>query len=599
MKYMETKSVNNTNSLTGIDFKAVLAKLRANQAAIVAAAAAAKLNQEVQINGNVTQYQATNRDTATGTETKSSDEPDRSTFTGTGRTGETIEFNTKQQEFITLGSEGKSTVLIGAAGTGKTTSTQGLMRSLVQNGRAGILKSEGHKYLITPGTPGIVVIAFTRRAIANIKRFAPKDMQNNCITFHKLMEYEPVYYDVIDPETGDMRKTMRFEATRNRYNTLPTSIRTIFIEESSMFSVEYFTELQAACPHNPQYIFLGDIQQLPPIFGAAILGYKMLELPVIELTQVYRQALESPIIRLAHQILSGVPIPGKDYPNWKVEGKLTIHPWKKKLSADNALGTAAKFFTKLMDDGIYNAGEDMILIPFNKAFGTDDLNKHIAQHIARKEKKVVWEIIAGFNKIYLSVGDKVLYDKEDATIVEIKRNPTYTGAAAQEESNTLDYWGYQQANAEQHKNISEDDIDFLLSQAAVAGSDEDRVKKASHIVVVRMNDSLQEVAIDSASALNALILGYALTVHKAQGSEWRKVFFILHQSHAVMIQREMLYTAVTRAKEELYIICEPETFTNGIKSQRIKGNTLAEKAEWFKGKKEELDQKAGILGTGK
>lgn len=51
-----------------------------------------------------------------------------------------------------------------------------------------------------------------------------------------------------------------------------------------------------------------------------------------------------------------------------------------------------------------------------------------------------------------------------------------------------------------------------------------------------------------------------------------------------MLQRELLYTAVTRAKEELYIICEPETFTKGIQSQRVKGNTLAEKAEFFKGK---------------
>jgi ATP-dependent exoDNAse (exonuclease V) alpha subunit len=51
-----------------------------------------------------------------------------------------------------------------------------------------------------------------------------------------------------------------------------------------------------------------------------------------------------------------------------------------------------------------------------------------------------------------------------------------------------------------------------------------------------------------------------------------------------MTQRELLYTAITRAKEELYIICEPETFTKGVLRQRIKGNTLVEKAEYFKGK---------------
>jgi ATP-dependent exoDNAse (exonuclease V) alpha subunit len=57
-----------------------------------------------------------------------------------------------------------------------------------------------------------------------------------------------------------------------------------------------------------------------------------------------------------------------------------------------------------------------------------------------------------------------------------------------------------------------------------------------------------------------------------------------------MIQRELMYTAVTRAREELYIICEDDAFTKGITNQRIKGDTLAEKAEYFKGKTIEYGQ---------
>ena len=104
-----------------------------------------------------------------------------------------------------------------------------------------------------------------------------------------------------------------------------------------------------------------------------------------------------------------------------------------------------------------------------------------------------------------------------------------------------------------------------------------------------MLDSDVEVKVDKASDINAMLLGYALTVHKSQGSEWRKVFFVLHQSHATMIQRELLYTGVTRAKEELYVICEAETFTKGILSQRVKGDTLQEKASYFKGKLDDND----------
>jgi exodeoxyribonuclease V alpha subunit len=502
--------------------------------------------------------------------------------------GKAITYNERQKEFVTTAGSGKSAVLIGAAGTGKTTCQQGTVARLIRSGHAGVLEPEGHKYLM-PKTPGIVVVSFTRRAVSNIRRAVSEDMKNNCLTIHALLEYEPVYYEELDNETGDMKKTMRFEPTRTAYRPLASTIHTCIIEEASMVSVELFNELKAALPPNCQFIFLGDIQQLPPVFGSAILGYKMLELPVVELTEVYRQALESPIIRLAHRILSGNPIPVTEYPDWKVDKQLTIHPWKKKLDPDTALRTIAKFLTTAIDSGLYVPDDDMVLIPFNKSCGTIELNKHIAQHMARKRKAVVWEVIAGFNKLYLSVGDKVLFDKEDAVVTNITKNPSYAGAAAQVEHECLDYWGYNSSEGgeTEHHISGEDseDIDFMLSQVSMKGVEgEDRVRQASHEVTVRLMETDREVTITTAGDLNNLIHAFALTVHKSQGSEFRKVFLMLHQSHATMLSRELLYTGVTRAREELYIICEPESMTNGIMSQRIKGNTLAEKAEFFKGK---------------
>lgn len=507
-------------------------------------------------------------------------------YTITDKYGNPITYNSRQQEFINLASSGKSCVLIGAAGTGKTTCQKGATVSLIQSGRAGILQAGGHKHLQT-GTPGIVICAYTRRAVANIRRNMPADLQSNCITIHKLLEYQPEYYDYID-EDGNEKKKMVFEPTRNSANPLPESIHTIIYEESSMIGTDLYLEVRNATPHCPQEIFLGDIQQLPPVFGPAILGFKLLEYPVVELTEVYRQALESPIISLAHRILSANPIPGKEYPEWKKPGQLTLHAWKKKISDLDALNTAGVFFTQAFDKGIYQPDEDIILIPYNKAFGTEELNKKIANHLARSRGAITHEIIAGYTKLYLSVGDKVLYDKEDATVLDISPNPVYSGVRTLNPSPTLDYWGYDpNAGKDTGDAETEDDADFLLSQVALQGNKEERVKQGSHIVTLRMNDSDVEVKVDKAGDLNSLLLGYALTVHKSQGSEWRKVFFVCHQSHAKMLQRELLYTAVTRAREELYIICEPETFTNGIISQRVKGNTLAEKAEYFKGKLKE------------
>lgn len=515
------------------------------------------------------------------------------TLTGIGKHGEEISYNEKQLQFINLVSNLKSCVLIGAAGTGKTTCMMGAINTLIHSGKIPILQdTASHKHLI-PGTPGIIACSFTRRAVSNLRKAMPHGMESNCITIHKLLEYQPVFYETEDPISGETKKSMRFEPTRNAFRPLPDTIKTLIIDESSMVSVDpLYKQLREALPHNPQFIFLGDIQQLPPVFGSAILGFKMIELPTVELTEVYRQALESPIIKYATQIKDGIGFMVEEkIVEETPKGKITFHPWKKKLSYELAQLTFIKFITTALDHGSYKPETDCILIPFNKAFGTDEINKHIANHIAKKNGREVWEIIAGYNKHYFSVGDRVMYDKEDATIIKIVRNGSYAGRLPQPESKTLDYWGYttQVHSAEHNPN----DIDFLLNQmSALTGTgDEDRVKAASHIITIKMDDSEDEIEIDTASELNAIILSYALTVHKSQGSEYDKVFLILHQSHNTMIQRELLYTAVTRAAKELYCICEPDAFMKGVSSQRVKGTTLAEKAMFFQGK---LDSNGGV-----
>ncbi len=508
-------------------------------------------------------------------------------FTTTDKNGNVITYNAKQKEFIDLALSGQSCILIGPAGTGKTTAMKGVMQSLIEAGMAPIMNNHNHKYL-PQGVPGISVSAYTRRATNNIRKNLSLDMQGNAITIHKLLEYEPVYYETTDESTGKTKNTMSFEPRRNSTFRLPESLHVCVIEESSMVSVELFKEIENAMAHGVQYIFLGDIQQLPPVFGSAILGYKMLELPVVELTEVYRQALESPIIRLAHRILSGVPIPGKEYPEWFTEGKLKIHPWKKKISADAAVMTLAKFFLAHLDAGSYNPETDGILIPFNKSCGTDELNKHIAGAIAKRDQKLVWEIVHGFRKSYYSIGDKCLYDREDAIITNIYVNPEYSGASPQSESASLNYWGHKERSPDQNDAASDkdDDIDFLLKQVSVSSEDDDRVRAASHILELTLLDSDRTVRIKDAGQLNNLILGYAITIHKSQGSEWEKIFLCLHHSHNTMLSRELLYTAVTRPKKELFIICEDDTFTKGINNQRIQGNTLEEKAQFFMGRLE-------------
>lgn len=509
----------------------------------------------------------------------SSTPPEDTTIqTPTDRFGNAITYNTRQQEAVNLIARGASCVVIGAAGTGKTTIQKGSTAALIQSGLTPPLTSSHHHKYLRNGAPGIAICAYTRRATNNIRKNMSEDLQQCCITIHKLLEYEPVEYYVVDAN-GNERRSMRFEPARNAENPLPAELRTIIVEESSMVAYELFQELKAACPHNPQFVFLGDIQQLPPVFGAAILGFKMLELPVVELTEVYRQALESPILSLAHRILSGKPIPLTEYKQLSVPNKLTLFPWKKKIEPDSATLTLAKFFIAKLNSNEYNPETDGILIPFNKSCGTIELNKHIATEIARIQFKPVQEIVHGWKRSYYSVGDKCLYDKEDAIIEAIEENPQYVGIRPREASLDLNYWG-QGTGAEAH-----DDIDSFLASVSVGENDTDKATRAaSHIITLKLLDSERVIKIRSAGEIDSLDLGYCLTVHKSQGSEWNKVFLCLHHSHNVMLGRELLYTAVTRAKSELFCICEPDTFTKGIVRQRIPGATWQEKAKAFQGK---------------
>ena len=196
----------------------------------------------------------------------------------------------------------------------------------------------------------------------------------------------------------------------------------------------------------------------------------------------------------------------------------------------------------------------------------------------------MYEIIAGFMKHYLRVGDRVLYNKEDAIVTAISRNGSYAGKQYQLESSDMDYWGDNSTTGNISYEDTIADVDAILN--ALTLDKEERKSASSHIVTLQLANSGEEITLDSSAEINSLLLGYAMTVHKSQGSEWRKVYLVLHNSHNTMLQRELLYTAVTRAREFLYIVCESDTFVKGVVRQKIPGNTLAEKIEYFKGKSE-------------
>ena len=195
-----------------------------------------------------------------------------------------------------------------------------------------------------------------------------------------------------------------------------------------MIGTDLYGQVIAALPmpSRTQIIMLGDLNQIPPVFGPSILGFKLAELTTVELTHVYRQALASPIISLATAIRTNARRAGSfqtgawhEQENMLVpsnltapitidrgeHGNLTIHPWKRRVEKESALAMMRVFLPKMIESGEYNPDEDMILCPFNKGFGTIELNKIIADFLTKRRGETTWEVIARYQRSYWAVGD--------------------------------------------------------------------------------------------------------------------------------------------------------------------------------------------------
>ncbi len=494
-----------------------------------------------------------------------------------------ISLNQKQILAKELAFQGKSFCLTGAAGTGKTTTQREIAKSLLSQNKLSShdFRVQGQNMRWTG--PSVAFCAYTRIASGNLKKAIHKDpllaqtFEHNVTTIHNLLEYSPETFWCYE----ENKEKFRFVPRRTASN--PLDITHLIIEEASMVGLDLWDQLFKALRPNTQIIFLGDINQLQPVFGASILNYALTQLPVVELTEVYRQAGDSTILENAHNILNGRSL--KEAEDFKI-----IRGGDKQFSQHKLVMALATTFQKWQEMGEYDPEQDIILSPFNKyELGTKSINSYIAQAQGVKRNAVVYEIIAGLATHYLAVGDKVLYNKRVGIIESISHNMEYHGKAAKSPSPTLSrfgvYTGAVVSTGEEDEDFELDysslDLDKMLDEE----TKEDQVRQASHVVTLLMEDDTQETLSAVGDFSDQIFsLGYALTVHKAQGCEWRHVFFILHKDHSVMAHRELFYTAVTRASKKVYLIAKDFMLEKAIKTQRIKGNSLKDKIEFFNSK---------------
>lgn len=499
-------------------------------------------------------------------------------------------------------------VLIGAAGTGKTTLLKRLLAELEETVgtvklsetqfvtritkddagkevRERVLESEQDKIDNSDEVLSIAFAAYTGRASQQMKRNLPKTYQRTCSTIHSLLGYAPVDEDYEDPETGEYKIRRIFRPSFNALCKLPFKV--YIFDEGGMIPIPLWNEFIDACPADARIYMIGDINQLPPVHGKGVLGYAMSRWPVYELTTIHRQAADNPIIANAHNILNGrFPVAAEK--QFDIIGSRFVPD-----SGSGAVAALNKVVETLSAKGQFDPLVDAIIVPQNKdVTGQLLLNERFVTMFnhERREGGVIINkrinIHTGTEHKLFATGDKVMLLANDnqrnltngmiGVIESIHLNGQYDDKRAQ-----VALAGEQSEETISLESIKMENFTLELTQTSVKEEKKSMdQRQASHVVTVKFADG-GEAKFSTSGEYRKLAHAYAFTCHKAQGGEYPTVIILVHSANAVMLTREWLYTAVTRARERVVIVGNDLGLQKAIARQSIKGVTLAEKIKSY------------------
>ena len=328
-------------------------------------------------------------------------------------------------------------------------------------------------------------------------------------TIHRLLE---VAYD-------DGSGIMKF--VHNEQNTLDCDV--LIVDEMSMVDTLLFAELLRGIKLSCKLILVGDSDQLPSV-GAGNLLKDLIDsktMTVVQLTEIFRQARESCIITSAHKIVSG------EMPELDNSSKDFFVLQRNDEQA--TIETIVDLYKRRLPKAYkYNPTTDIqIISPSRKGTaGTVEINKRIQLEI--NPPKFGKNEIRGPVYIFRE-NDKVMQTRNNYDIVWKKDDEVGTG-------------------------VYNGDIGVITE-----------IRKREGVIVIDFEGKIVEYTTDM---LEQLELAYAITVHKSQGSEFPAVIFSIVGVSNKLYYRNLLYTAVTRAKEILVIIGTPEMLETMIENNR-------------------------------
>ena len=350
----------------------------------------------------------------------------------------------------------------------------------------------------------VALAAPTGRAAKRMSELTGKE----ATTIHRLLEVE---WD------GEDRPVF----TRNKRN--PLSAQAVIIDELSMVDVQLFSSLLEALPIGCRLVMVGDSDQLPPVGPGNVL-HDIVDsgvIPTVELDVVFRQALESLIITNAHRIVRG------EMPELGVQDKDFF--FMERPAPASAADTICELaHSRLPKAYNYSSVDDIqILCPSRKGeTGTVNLNKLLQAQLNPKERGKPEH---AFGSRVFRLGDKLMQTKNNYNIEWKSDEATGLG-------------------------IFNGDIGRL-----------EKIDELEQTLTVRFDDRTAEIPFEFSRDLEH---AYAVTVHKSQGNEFPAVIIPVTGINYYLEYRNLLYTAVTRARELIVLVGSQGTVAKMVQNDK-------------------------------
>jgi exodeoxyribonuclease V alpha subunit len=376
-----------------------------------------------------------------------------------------VTLSSQQCQAVEMAASQRISILTGGPGTGKTFVT----RTIVA-----LWKAMGKE---------IALAAPTGRAAQRLSEITGQAAK----TVHRLLEFDP--------------STLQFKRDRDR----PIPAHVTIVDESSMLDLPLSHALVTAIAPQTQLLFVGDTDQLPSVGPGNVLGDLISSgsIPVMKLTEVFRQAAASQVVSNAHLINQGLfpklepvsPQPKNDCLWWDVS------------EAKQGVSAISHLIDSIVPALGFDPTQDVqILCPMARGeVGTRNLNR-VLQTVINPPHSHKNELRQGDTT--LRVGDRVIQKVNDY-----------------------------------NREVFNGDLGSIES-----------IDAAEQVAIVRYET--KSVAYNRAD-LNEIGLAWAVTIHKAQGSEYPVVILPIFSQHSIMLNRNLLYTGLTRARD-LAIMVGPQ-----------------------------------------